>query len=184
MKNSKIPHRPPEISPESFSLPQKNPQDNIISRQIRRKFRVSEPTVPMHRNAITAHTLRKQYNPTGQVTFFRTIREKNTDNISATHFQNTKNTPWTIHPGQYATNNTPRTIKQRAIHVKRPRHHTVPEPPPYFHVGFDVQRILLTPAKSGPGIPSTIGPPPHPAEAAHARGRAPPRHPHREKPSR
>lgn len=143
MKNSKSPHRPPEISPESFSFPQKNPQGNIISRQIRREFGVSEPTVPMHRNAITAHTLRKQYNPTGHVTFFRTIREKNTDNISATHFQNTKNTLWTIHPGQYATNNTPRTIKQRAIHVKRPRRHTAPEPPLYFYVGFGVQRILL-----------------------------------------
>lgn len=170
MKNSKSPHRPPEISPESFSFPQKNPQGNIISRQIRRKFGVSEPTSHRHGNAITAHTLRKQYNPTGQVTFFRTIHEKNTDNISATHFQNTKNTP--------------QTIKQRAIHVKRPRHHTVPEPPPYFYVGFDVQRILLRPAKSDPGNPSTIGPPPHPAEAAHAQDPAPPRHPHREKPSR
>lgn len=135
MKNSKSPHRPPEISPESFSFPQKNPQGNIISRQIRRKFHVSEPTNHMHGNAITPHMIRKQYNPTGQVTFFRTIREKNTDNISATHFQNTKNTPWTIHPGQYATNNTPRTIKQRAIHVKRPRRHTAPEPPPCFYVG-------------------------------------------------
>lgn len=164
MKNSKSPHRPPEISPESFSFPQKNPQGNIISRQIRREFRVSEPTSHMHGNAITPHTIRKQYNPTAQVTFFRTIHEKNTDNISATHFQNIKNTP--------------RTIKQRAIHVKRPRHHTVPEPPPYF----DVQRILLTPAKSDPGNPSTIGPPPHPVEAARAQDPAPPRHPHREKP--
>ena len=118
MKNSKSPHRPPEISPESFSFPQKNPQGNIISRQIRRKFRVSEPTNHMHGNAITPHMTRKQYNPTGQVTFFRTIHEKNTGNISATHFQNTKNTPWTIHPGQYATNNTPRTIKQRAIYTQ------------------------------------------------------------------
>ena len=170
MKNSKSPHRPPEISPESFSFPQKNPQGNIISRQIRREFRVSEPTNHMHGNAITPHMIRKQYNPTGQVTFFRTIHEKNTGNISATHFQNTKNTP--------------RTIKQRAIHAKRPRHHTAPEPPPYFYVGFDVQRILLRPAKSDPGNPSTIGPPPHPAEVAHAQDPAPPRHPHREKPSR
>ena len=175
MKNSKSPHRPPEISPESFSFPQKNPQGNIISRQIRREFRVSEPTNHMHGNAITPHMIRKQYNPTGQVTFFRTIHEKNTDNISATHFQNTK-----IRPGQYAANNTPRTIKQRAIHAKRPRRHTAPEPPPRF----DVQRILLTPARSDPGNPSTIGPPPHPAEAAHAQDPAPPRHPHREKPSR
>ena len=80
---------------------------------------------------------------------------------------------------KYALDNTPQTIKQRAIHVKRPRRHTVPEPPPCF----DVQRILLTPAKSDPGNPSTIGPPPHPAEAAHAQDPAPPRHPHREKPS-
>lgn len=183
MKNSKSPHRPPEISPESFSFSQKNPQGNIISRQIRREFGVSEPTVPMHGNAITPHMIRKQYNPTGQVTFFRTIHEKNTGNISATYFQNTKNTPWTIHPSQYTPANTPRTIKQRAIH-KRPRYHTVPEPPPYFYVGFDVQRILLRPAKSDPGNPSTIGPPPHPVEAAHAQDPAPPRHPHREKPSR
>ena len=156
MKNSKSPHRPPEISPESFSFPQKNPQGNIISRQIRRKFRVSEPTNHMHGNAITPHMIRKQYNPTGQVTFFCAIHEKNTDNISAPYFQNTK----------------------------RPRRHTAPEPPPYFHVGFDVQRILLTPAKSDPGNPSTTGPPPQPAEAAHAQDPAPPRHPHREKPSR
>ena len=150
----------------------------MISRQIRREFRVSEPTNHMHGKAITSHMIRKQYNPTGQVTFFCDMHQKNASNISATHVQSTKNTR--------------RTIKQRAIHrntqnrntQRRPRHHTVPEPPPYFHVGFDVQRILLTPAKSGPGIPSTIGPPPHPAEAAHARGRAPPRHPHREKPSR
>ena len=184
MKIQKSPHRPPEISPESFSFPQKNPQGNIISRQIRREFGVSEPTVPMHRNAITAHTLRKQYNPTGHVTFFRTIREKNTEQYLRNTFSEHKKYALAIHPGQYATNNTPRTIKHRGIHAKRPRHHTVPGPPPYFYVGFDVQRILLTPAKSGPGIPSTIGPPPHPAEAAHARGRAPPRHPHREKPSR
>ncbi|WP_424116200.1 hypothetical protein, partial [Rothia mucilaginosa] len=104
MKNSESPHRPPEISPGSFSFPQKNPQGNIISRQIRREFGVSEPTVPMHRSAITAHTLRKQYNPTAQVTFFRTIHEKNTGNISATHFQNTK-----IRPGQYTPDNTPQT---------------------------------------------------------------------------
>ena len=179
MKNLKSPHRPPEISPESFSFPRTNPQGNIISRQIRREFGVSEPTVPMHRNAITAHTLRKQYNPTGQVTFFRTIREKNTGNISATYFQNTKNTPWTIHPGQYTPANTPRTIKHRGIHAKRPRHHTVPEPPPCF----DVSGYCFKPAKSDPGNPSTIGPPPHPAEAAHAQDPAPPRHPHREKPS-
>lgn len=166
MKNSKSPHRPPEISPESFSFPQKNPQGNIISRQIRREFRVSEPTNHMHGNAITPHMIRKQYNPTGQVTFFRTIHEKNTDNISATYFQNTKNTP--------------RTIKQRAIHAKRPRHHTVPEPP---HA-LMFSEYCFKPAKSGPGIPSTIGPPPHPAEAAHAQDPAPPRHPHREKPSR
>ena len=170
MKNSKSPHRPSEISTESFSFPQKNPQGNIISRQICRKFRVSEPTVPMHRNAITAHTLRKQYNPTGQVTFFRTIREKNTEQYLRNTFSEHK---------KYALDNTPQTIKQRAIHVKRPRRHTVPEPPPCF----DVQRILLTPAKSDPGNPSTIGPPPHPAEAAHAQDPAPPRHPHREKPS-
>ena len=151
MKNSKSPHRPPEISPESFSFPQKNPQGNIISRQIRRKFRVSEPTVPMHRNAITPHMIRKQYNPTGQVTFFRTIHEINTDNISATHFQNTK----------------------------RPRRYTAPEPPPCF----DVSGYCFKPAKSDPGNPSTIGPPPHPAGAAHAQDPAPPRHPHREKPS-
>ena len=100
MKNSKSPHRPPEISPESFSFPQKNPQGNIISRQICRKFRVSEPTNHMHGNTITAHMLRKQYKPTGQVTFFRTIHEKNTGSISATHFQNTK-----IRPGQYTPDN-------------------------------------------------------------------------------
>ena len=180
MKNSKSPHRPPEISPESFSLPQKNPQDNIISRQIRRKFRVSEPTVPMHRNAITAHTLRKQYNPTGQVTFFRTIHEKKYRQYLRNTFSEHKNTPWTIHPRQYATNNTHQTIKQRAIHAKRPRHHTVPEPPPCF----DVSGYCFKPAKSDPGNPSTIGPPPHPVEAAHAQDPAPPRHPHREKPSR
>lgn len=175
MKNSKSPHRPPEISPESFSFPQKNPQGNIISRQIRRKFHVSEPTNHMHGNAITPHMIRKQYNPTGQVTFFRTIREKNTDNISATHFQNTKNTPWTIHPGQYATNNkTTRNTRKEA-----PAPHGTGASP-----RFDVQQILLTPAKSDPGNPSTTGPPPHPVEVAHARGRAPPRHPHREKPSR
>lgn len=47
-----------------------------------------EPTVPMHGSAITAHMIRKQYNPTGQVTFFGTIHEKDTEKISATHFQN------------------------------------------------------------------------------------------------
>ena len=123
MKNSKSPHRPPEISPESFSFPRENPQGNIISRQIWHEFRVPEPTVPMHGSAITAHMIRKQNNPTSQVTFFGTIHERNTDNISATHFQNTE-----IRPGQYAANNTPRTIKQRAIY-KRPRRHTAPEPP-------------------------------------------------------
>ena len=77
----------------------------MISRQIRREFRVSEPTSHMHGKAITPHMIRKQYNPTGQVTFFRTIHEKNTDNISATHFQNIKNTPWTIRRKQYAPDN-------------------------------------------------------------------------------
>lgn len=66
---------------------------------------MSYPTSHMHGNAITPHMIRKQYNPTGQVTFFRTIHKKNTDNISATHFQNTKNTPWTIGPGQYTPDN-------------------------------------------------------------------------------
>jgi len=51
--------------------------------------------------------IRKQYNPTGQVTFFRTIHEKNIDNVSATHFQNTKK----IRPGQYTPANTPQTIR-------------------------------------------------------------------------
>ena len=166
MKNSKIPHRPPEISPESFSLPQKNPQDNIISRQIRRKFRVSEPTVPMHRNAITAHTLRKQYNPTGQVTFFRTIHEKNTDNISATHFQNTK---------KYAPDN--KTTRNTRKEAPAP-HGTGASPYSY------VSGSRFKPAKLDPGNPSTTGPPPHPAEVARAQDPAPPRHPHREKPSR
>lgn len=170
MKNSKSPHRPPEISAECFSFPQKNPQGNIISRQIRRKFRVSEPTNHMHGNAITPHMVRKQYNPTGQVTFFRTIREKNTGNISATHFQNIE-----IRPGQYATNNkTTRNTRKEA-----PAPHGTGASP-----CFDVQRILLMPAKSDPGNPSTTGPPPHPAEAVRARDLAPPRHPHREKPSR
>lgn len=168
MKNSKSPHRPPEISPESFSFPQKNPQGNIISRQIRRKFRVSEPTNHMHGNAITPHMIRKQYNPTGQVTFFRTIREINTDNISATHFQNTK-----IRPGQYAPDNKTTRNTQEA-----PAPHGTGASPT-----LDVQRILLRPAKSDPGNPSTIGPPPHPAEAVHAQDPALPRHPHREKPS-
>ena len=179
MKNSKSPHRPPEISPESFSFPQKNPQGNIISRQIRRKFRVSEPTNHMHGNAITPHMIRKQYNPTGQVTFFRTIHEKNTGNISATHFQNTKNTPWTIRRKQYAPDNK----TTRNTH-KRLRYHAAPEPPPYFYVGFYVSEYCFKPAKSGPGNPSTIGPPPHRAEVARAQDPAPPRHPHREKPSR
>ncbi len=175
MKNSKIPHRPPEISPESFSLPQKNPQDNIISRQIRRKFRVSEPTVPMHRNAITAHTLRKQYNPTGQVTFFRTIHEKKYRQYLRNTFSEHKNTPWTIRHKQYAPNN--KTTRNTCKEAPAP-HGTGASP------CFDVQRILLTPAKSDPGNPSTTNPPPHPAEAAHAQDPAPPRHPHREKPSR
>lgn len=175
MKNSKSPHRPPEISPESFSFPQKNPQGNIISRQICRKFRVSEPTNHMHGNTITAHMLRKQYKPTGQVTFFRTIHEKNTGSISATHFQNTK-----IRPGQYTPDNTPQTIKQRAIHTRGPgttRYRSLPH-------ALMFSEYCFKPAKSGPGIPSTIGPPPHPAGAAHAQDPAPPRHPHREKPSR
>lgn len=144
MKNSKSPHRPPEISPESFSFPQKNPQGNIFSRQIRRKFRVSEPTNHMHGNAITPHMIRKQYNPTGQVTFFRTIREKNTEQYLRNTFSEHKkyaldNTPRPIRHKQYATNNTPRTIKHRGIHAKRPRRHTAPGPP----LRFGVQRILL-----------------------------------------
>lgn len=126
MKNSKSPHRPPEISPESFSFPRENPQGNIISRQIRHEFRMSEPTVPMHGNAITPHMVRKQYNPTGQVTFFGTIHAKNTDNIFRNTFSEHRNTP---------QKNTLRTIKQRAIHAKRPRRHTAPEPPPCFYVG-------------------------------------------------
>lgn len=126
MKNSKSPHRPPEISPESFSFPRENPQGNIISRQIRHEFRVSEPTVPMYGNAITPHMIRKQYNPTGQVTFFGTIHERNTDNIFRNAFSEHRNTP---------QKNTLRTIKQRAIHAKRPRRHTAPEPPPCFYVG-------------------------------------------------
>ena len=174
MKNSKSPHRPPEISPESFSFPQKNPQGNIISRQICRKFRVSEPTNHMHGNTITAHMLRKQYKPTGQVTFFRTIHEKNTGSISATHFQNTK-----IRPGQY----TPDNKTTRNTH-KRLRYHAAPEPPPCFYVGEYCFMPAFTPAKSDPGNPSTTNPPPHPAEAAHAQDPAPPLHPHREKPSR
>ena len=76
----------------------------MISRQIRREFRVSEPTSHMHGKAITPHMIRKQYNPTGQVTFFRTIHEKNIDNVSATHFQNTK---------KYALDNTPRPIRHK-----------------------------------------------------------------------
>lgn len=180
MKNSKIPHRPPEISPESFSFPRTNPQGNIISRQIRRKFRVSEPTVPMHRNAITAHTLRKQYNPTGQVTFFRTIHEKKYRQYLRNTFSEHK---------KYALDNTPRPIRHKQYPPdNKTTRNTCKEAPAPHGTGaspcFDVQRILLTPAKSDPGNPSTIGPPPHPAEAAHARGRAPPRHPHREKPSR
>ena len=121
MKNSKSPHRPPEISPGSFSFPQKNPQGNIISHQIRRKFRVSEPIVPMHRNAITPHTIRKQYKPTGQVTFFRTIypREKYRQYLRNTFSEHKK----------YALDNTPRTIKQRAIHTRgsgTTRHRSLP----------------------------------------------------------
>ena len=115
MKNSKSPHRPPEISPRSFSFPQKNPQGNIISRQIRRKFRMSEPTVPMHGNAITPHMIRKQYNPTGQVTFFRTIHEKKYRQYLRNTFSEHKNTP--------------RTIKQRAIHTRgsgTTRHRSLP----------------------------------------------------------
>lgn len=133
MKNSKSPHRPPEISPESFSFPQKNPQGNIISRQIRREFGVPEPTVPMRRNAITAHTLRKQYNPTAQVTFFRTIHEKNTDNISAAHFQNTK---------KYAPNDTLRTIrhKQYAPDNKTTRNTRKEAPAPH---GTGASPVLL-----------------------------------------
>ena len=121
MKNSKSPHRPSEISTESFSFPQKNPQGNIISRQICRKFRVSEPIVPMHRNAITPHTIRKQYKPTGQVTFFRTIypREKYRQYLRNTFSEHKK----------YALDNTPRTIKQRAIHTRgsgTTRHRSLP----------------------------------------------------------
>lgn len=170
MKNSKSPHRPPEISPESFSFPQKNPQGNIISHQIRRKFRVSEPIVPMHRNAITPHTIRKQYKPTGQVTFFRTIypREKYRQYLRNTFSEHKK-----YAPDNKTTRNT----------HKRLRYHAAPEPPPYFYVGFYVSEYCFKPAKSGPGIPSTTGPPPHPAEVAHAQDPAPPRHPHREKPS-
>ncbi|WP_296545315.1 hypothetical protein, partial [Rothia sp. (in: high G+C Gram-positive bacteria)] len=74
-----------EISTESFSFPQKNPQGNMISRQIRREFRVSEPTNHMHGKAITPHMIRKQYNPTGQVTFFCDMHQKNASNISAAH---------------------------------------------------------------------------------------------------
>ena len=179
MKNSKSPHRPPEISPESFSFPRENPQGNIIFRQIRREFRVPEPTVPMHGNAITPHIIRKQYNPTGQVTFSALFTRKNTDKI----FRNASS-EHEIRPRQYAPDNrTTRTIKQRAIHTrhaKRPRRHTAPEPPPCFYVG----EYCFKPAKSGPGNPSTIGPPPHRAEVARAQDPAPPRHPHREKPSR
>ena len=174
MKNSKSPHRPPEISPRSFSFPQKNPQGNIISRQIRRKFRMSEPTVPMHGNAITPHMIRKQYNPTGQVTFFRTIHEKKYRQYLRNTFSEHK---------KYALDNTPRTIKQRAIHTRgsgTTRHRSLPRT---FMSALVFSEYCFTPAKLGPGNPSTIGPPPHPAEAAHARGRAPPRHPHREKPS-
>lgn len=169
MKNSKSPHRPPEISPESFSFPRENPQGNIIFRQIRREFRVPEPTAPMHGSAITAYMIRKQYNPTGQVTFFGTIHAKNTDKI----FRNASS----------EHRNTPRTIKQRAIHAKRPRRHTAPEPPPCFYVGEYCFMPAFTPAKSDPGNPSTTNPPPHPAEAAHAQDPAPPLHPHRGKPS-
>lgn len=127
MKNSKSPHRPPEISPESFSFPRTNPQGNIISRQIRREFGVSEPTVPMHRNAITAHTLRKQYNPTGHVTFFRTIREKNTEQYLRNTFSEHKkyaldNTPRPIRHKQYAPDNkTTRNIHTRGSGTTRYR---------------------------------------------------------------
>ncbi len=120
MKNSKSPHRPPEISPESFSFPQKNPQGNIFSRQIRRKFRVSEPTNHMHGNAITPHMIRKQYNPTGQVTFFRTIHEKNTEQYLRNTFSEHKkysldNTPRPIRHKQYAPDNkTPRNTRKEA----------------------------------------------------------------------
>ena len=121
MKNSKSPHRPPEISPESFSFPQKNPQGNIISHQIRRKFRVSEPIVPMHRNAITPHTIRKQYKPTGQVTFFRTIypREKYRQYLRNTFSEHKKyaldNTPRPIRHKQYAPDNkTTRNTRKEA----------------------------------------------------------------------
>ncbi len=175
MKNSKSPHRPPEISPESFSFPQKNPQGNIISRQICRKFRVSEPTVTMHRNAITAHTLRKQYNPTGQVTFFRTIypREK-IPTISPQHiFRTQKNTPRPIRHKQYAPDNKTTRNTQEA-----PAPHG-PGASPCFYVS----EYCFMPAKSNPGNPSTTNLPPHPAEAAHAQDPAPPLHPHHEKPS-
>ncbi len=149
----------------------------MFSRQIPRVFYVHTSTEPMHGNANTPHMIRKQYNPTGQVTFFCNMHQKNASNISAALVQTTKN--WR------------RTIKQRAIHRNtqnrntqgRPRHHTVPGPPPHFYVSFYVSRLRFTPAKSGPGIPSTTGPPPHPAEAAHAQGPAPPLRPHREKPS-
>lgn len=150
----------------------------MISRQIRREFRVSEPISHMHGKAITPHMIRKQYNPTGQVTFFCDMHQKNASNISAALVQTTKN--WR------------RTIKQRAIHRNtqnrntqgRPRHHTVPRPPPCSYVSFYASGLRITPAKSDPGNPSTTGPPPHPAEAAHAPDPAPPRRPHREKPSR
>ena len=130
MKNSKSPHRPPEISPKSFSFLRENPQVNIISRQIRREFHAPEPTIPMHGNAITPHMIRKQYNPTGQVTFFGTIHEKNTDNIFRNTFSEHRNTPQTIRaPDNRTTRNT------HTRHTKRPRRHTAPEPPPCFYVG-------------------------------------------------
>ena len=110
MKNSKSPHRPPEISPESFSFPRENPQGNIISRQIRHEFRVSEPTVPMYGNAITPHTIRKQYKPTGQVTFSALFTREIPTISSATHFQNIE-----IRPEQYTPHNkTTRTTRKEA----------------------------------------------------------------------
>ncbi len=140
----------------------------MISRQIRREFRVSEPTSHMHRKAITPHMIRKQYNPTGQVTFFCDMHQKNDSNISATPVQTTENTRRTI--------NTARNTPQYTEEAPAP-HGT--EASPYFYVS----ESRFKPAKSDPGNPSTTGPPPHPAEAAHAPDPAPPRRPHREKPS-
>ena len=71
---------------------------------------MSEPTVPMYGNAITAHMLRKQHNPTGQVTFFGTIHERNTDNIFRNAFSEHRNTP-----EQYTPHNkTTRTTRKEA----------------------------------------------------------------------